>query len=118
MIAWGYSEAGSIDQVRTYFDEAGSLFTPQLLGRILHFLDESPKELTAKSSSTNNFLNSFLGSIDLNVNLRNQNLSIPKKTYNLLMKFMPFSFQKRVGSKLLKLRILVNSNHSWNFKWK
>ena len=118
MIAWDYSETSSIEQVRTYFDESGSVFTPQLLERILHFLDETPKESTDRSSLTNSFLNSFLESADLNVNLKNQNLSLSHKLYNSLLKFLPFKVQKNVGMFALKLKIRVTKNHPWNFKWR
>jgi glycosyltransferase involved in cell wall biosynthesis len=118
MIAWDYSETSSIEQVRTYFDESGSVFTPQLLERILHFLDEKPKELADRSSLTNSFLSSFLESTDLNVNLKNQNLSLFRRLYNSLFKFLPFKMQKIVGTFALKLKIRVTKNHPWNFKWR
>lgn len=119
MIVWNYSEASSIEQVRSYFNESGSTFTPQLLARVLHFVDVEAKEFeTRKSDTTQVFFESFFGSLNLNVNFKNQNLSWPRKIYSATVKFFPFVIQKKVGSFLLSLKIYTNSNHPWNFKWK
>jgi glycosyltransferase involved in cell wall biosynthesis len=118
MVAWDYSETSSIEQVRSYFVNTESAFTPQLLNRILDFLNMPSNKVGDVSFSTQHFLNSFLGSPNLNVNLRNQNLSSSRRFYNVIMKFMPHFLQKRIGRSLLKLRILLNPTHPWNFKWK
>lgn len=119
MIAWKYSEAGSIEQVRSYFNESGSAFTPQLLGRVLYFLDVEAEEYgNQQSDTTQNFLNSFFGLPNLNVNLKNKNLSWSRKLYSSIVKFFPYAMQKKVGRFLLRIRIYSNSNHPWNFRWK
>jgi len=118
MIVWGYSEEYSINQVRSYFNDSGSSFTPQLLSRILNFIDPSSQDLEVlRSPFTTEFLNSFLGSQNLNVNLKNRNLSFARRIYNFMMNWLPHVIQKRIGKILLKVRIFLSSKHPWDFKW-
>jgi hypothetical protein len=119
MVAWGYSEASSINQVRSYFTDSGSTFTPHLLAGILDFLGEPGEEPNySQSIETNNFLNSFLGSLDSNVNLRNQKSSLTRKFYNSLVKLLPFKIQKNISTFIIKLKLRLTENHPWDFKWR
>jgi glycosyltransferase involved in cell wall biosynthesis len=119
MVAWGYKDTDSIAQVKSYYKDVGSTFTPELLSNILKFLgqiDDSSDDL--KTKSTVHFLNEFLGSSNISVNYKNINSSPIRKIYDVIMKCMPYQLQKNLGKVLLKLRVCANPKHPWNFKWK
>lgn len=119
MIAWNYSETSSMQQVKSYFNESGSAFTPELLSRITKFMGSPSQDVAlTKSPSTKDFFDSFLGSQNINVNLRNKNLSRPRRIYNGIMGLMPHVIQKSMGKKILEMRIFFSSQHPWDFKWR
>jgi hypothetical protein len=119
MIAWGYGESNSMLQVRTYFGEVGSTFTPELLTRILKYLGYNEEVNHDEiNSSTHQFLNKFLGLSNSSVNERNIKSSKKKKTYDFLISRFPYSIQKKVGTLILKIKIKLKPKHPWNFKWK
>ena len=119
MIAWDYSESSSIEQVGEYFTNLGTGFTPQLLSRILEFLEINNGVISQNQSpKTVSFLDSFIGSNSVSVNLKNTKKTVFRKLYDrFLMKFS-FETQMYIGKFLLQLKIRLSSNHPWNFKWR
>ena len=119
MVAWGYTETDSIFQVKSYFRDVGSTFTPELLTSILDFLGaEQNLNGDPKNAMTVEFLDKFFGSSDFSVNLKNQNSPLTRKVYYSIMDCLPNTLQKMTAQVLLKLRIKLNPKHPWNFKWR
>jgi len=119
MVAWGYKESDSIVQVKSYFKDTGSTFTPELLSNILDFIGAKQNlHDDSRNMTTMHFLDEFLGGSDSSVNLKNQDSSFTHKLYNVIMVSLPYGLQKKCGQILLKLRIKSNPEHPWNFKWK
>ena len=119
MVAWGYEETNSLLQVKSYFKDIGSTFSPELFSNILDFLGEEQNlQNDSKNTTTIQFLNEFLGGSDSSVNSKNQQLSLAHNFYNKIMKHLPYALQKKTGQFLLKLKIKPNPEHPWNFKWK
>ena len=83
MIAWDYSESSSIEQVGEYFTNLGTEFTPQLLSRILEFLEINNGVISQNQSpKTVSFLDSFIGSNSVSVNLKNTKKTVFRKLYD------------------------------------
>lgn len=115
MIVWKYDETSSINFVAKYFVDVGSSFTPELLSRITSFIDNSNQRLQdSPTTSTQQFLASFLNTHDENVYENYRSRSNARKIYDGIMKFMPYRFQKKIGTCLMNIRLFRNPGHPWN----
>ena len=122
MIAWEYSNNSSIEIVQKYQKQVGANATTALLDRILEFNDglkPSMQETDSIGRSTSkDFLVQFLGASNSNINRKNLEKSFLRTIYDSITSLLPFTLQKIIGKTLLRLKIFINPNHGWNFKWR
>ena len=119
MIAWNYSDNNSIEQVADYFSNMKAEFSPELLGRILEFLETTNDSVPqVNNPNTSLFLNNFLGFNEIDIQNTSNKKSLARVIYNRFMTKMPFSFQKYVGKFLLQAKVKFSKNHPWDFEWR